>query len=129
MPKWENNLTEAQIIGVIIQTFSTSSMFIVLWSMNGIFVAVLLVVLVILFLKPSIDRRKKIRSIPGMSKLDSLDSQRGHQLLLLLLLFSNAIIVPVISGIPIAPAVALLLYLMIAGVLFYVIWKKLDLGN
>lgn len=70
----KNNLTEAQIIGVIIQTFSTSSMFIVLWSMNGIFVAVLLVVLVILFLKPSIDRRKKIRSIPGMSKLDSLDS-------------------------------------------------------
>lgn len=125
----KDNLTEAQIVAVIIQVFSTSSMFIGLWRMNGFFVAILLVVLAILFLKPSIDRRKKNRSASGMSKLDSLDSQRGRQLLLFLLLVANAIMVPVISGIPIAPAVVLLIYFLIAGALFYLIWKKLDLRN
>jgi heme O synthase-like polyprenyltransferase len=125
----KDNLTEAQIVAVIIQVFSTSSMFIGLWGMNGFFVAILLVVLAILFLKPSIDRRKKNRSAFGMSKLDSLDSQRGRQLLLFLLLIANAIMIPVISGISIAPAFVLLIYFLIAGTLFYLIWKKLDLRN
>lgn len=125
----KNNFTEAQIIGVIIQTFSASSMLMGLWGGNGFFAAVLLAILAIYILKPSIDRRKKIRSISGMKELDSLDSQRGHQLLLFLLLFSNAIIVPVIGEISIAATDAFLLYLVVAGILFYSIWKKLGLKN
>jgi membrane protein implicated in regulation of membrane protease activity len=125
----KNNLTGAQITAVIIQVFCASSMLMGLWRVKGFFVAVLLVILAILFLKPSIDRRKKIRSTLGMTKSDSLDGEHEHGLLLFLLLLSNAIMVPLISEIPVAPVLVFLLYLIIAGVLFYVLWKRLGLRN
>lgn len=122
----KNNLSEAQIIGVIIQTFSASSMLIGLWGLNGLYVAVLLVILAVFFLKPSINRRKN-QPISGINKEESLDNHGGHQLLLLSLLFINAILVPAISEIPIGAIGAFSIYLIIAGALFYMVWRKLDL--
>jgi len=121
------DFTEAQILAVIIQIFCSSFMFMSLWGMYGFLVAGLSVIWVIFFLKPSLDRRKKIRSIPGCSKLDNLDSQRRHKILLLLLLFGNAVLGPVISAMPIGIAGVSSFYLMTVGLLFYVVWKKLAL--
>jgi len=124
-----NNLTEAKIIGIVIQVFCSSFMFISLWGMIGFFVAVLLVILAIFILKPSIYIRKKTRSISVTNKAGNLDSHCGNQLLLFLLLFSNAVLGPVISNMFNSVASASLAYLISAGLLFYIIWKKLDLRN
>jgi len=122
-------LTEAQIVGTLIQVFCSSFMFISFWGLKGFGIAILLVILAIFFLRPSIIKRKIIKFSSSAKELDSLDEQGGKKILLFLLLFINAVLGPFVSAVFASIVTSSLIYCLIVGVLFYIFWQKLGPRN